>query len=82
LGPGRHLGRRGWVAGRRPPLYIHRVDEAYYLLEGELEGLDGERTFTANAGPVFTFPRDAVRLEEHNDESSHRLPHRRTSRDI
>jgi len=53
------------------------MDEADYLLGGELEALDGERTFTADAGPVFTFPRDAVRLEEYNDESSYYFPHRR-----
>jgi quercetin dioxygenase-like cupin family protein len=42
------------LPGSGPPPHIHhRVDEVYCLLEGELEVLDGERTFTANAGSVF-----------------------------
>jgi len=42
------------LLGSGPPPHIHhRVDEVYCLLEGELEVLNGERTFTANAGSVF-----------------------------
>jgi quercetin dioxygenase-like cupin family protein len=42
------------LPGSGPPPHIHHnVDEVYCLLEGELEVLDGERTFTAKAGSVF-----------------------------
>lgn len=44
-----------------PPPHIHRrVDEIYCLLEGELEVLDGERTFTASAGSVFHIPKGSL----------------------
>jgi quercetin dioxygenase-like cupin family protein len=43
-----------------PPHIHHRVDEVYCLLEGELEVLDGERTFTANAGSVFHIPKGTL----------------------
>jgi hypothetical protein len=36
------------------------VDEVYCLLEGELEVLDGERTFKASAGSVFHIPRGTL----------------------
>jgi quercetin dioxygenase-like cupin family protein len=42
------------LPGSGPPPHIHHsVDETYCLLEGELEVLDGERTFQAKAGSVF-----------------------------
>ncbi len=45
------------LPGSGPPPHIHHsVDEVYCLLEGELEVLDGERTFTAEAGSVFRIP--------------------------
>ena len=43
-----------------PPHIHHSVDEIYCLLEGELEVLDGERTFTAKAGSVFHIPRGTL----------------------
>jgi quercetin dioxygenase-like cupin family protein len=42
------------LPGSGPPPHIHHsADETYCLLEGELEVLDGERTFRAQAGSVF-----------------------------
>lgn len=44
-----------------PPPHLHRnEDEAYYVLEGELEVFDGERSFTARAGSFVYIPRGAV----------------------
>jgi len=49
------------LPGSGPPPHIHHsVDEVYCLLEGELEVLDGERTFTAEAGAVFHIPRGTL----------------------
>jgi quercetin dioxygenase-like cupin family protein len=49
------------LPGSGPPPHIHhRVDEVYCLLEGELEVLDGERTFKASAGSVFHIPRGTL----------------------
>jgi quercetin dioxygenase-like cupin family protein len=49
------------LPGSGPPPHIHhRVDEVYCLLEGELEVLDGKRTFTANAGSVFHIPKGTL----------------------
>jgi len=49
------------LPGRGPPPHIHHgVDETYCLLEGELEVLDGERTFTANAGSVCHIPKGTL----------------------
>jgi mannose-6-phosphate isomerase-like protein (cupin superfamily) len=49
------------LPGSGPPPHIHhRVDEVYCLLEGELEILDGERTFTAEAGSVFRIPKGTL----------------------
>ncbi len=49
------------LLGSGPPPHIHRsVDEVYCLLEGELEVLDGERTFTAKAGAVFHIPKGTL----------------------
>jgi quercetin dioxygenase-like cupin family protein len=46
------------LPGSGPPPHIHRhVDEVYCLQEGELEVLNGDRTFTAIAGSVFHIPR-------------------------
>ena len=46
-----------WLPGSGPPPHIHhRVDEVYCLLEGELEVLNGDQTFTADAGSVFHIP--------------------------
>ncbi len=47
--------------GGGPPPHRHlHQDEAYYLLEGELEVLDGGRLFTARAGDFVFIPRGAV----------------------
>jgi quercetin dioxygenase-like cupin family protein len=49
------------LPGSGPPPHIHhRVDEVYCLLEGELKVLDGERTFTADAGSVFHIPKGTL----------------------
>ena len=49
------------LPGSGPPPHIHHsVDEVYWLLEGELEVLDGERTFTAKAGSVFHIPKGTL----------------------
>jgi quercetin dioxygenase-like cupin family protein len=49
------------LPGSGPPPHIHHsVDEVYYLLEGELEVLDGKRTFSAKAGSVFHIPRGTL----------------------
>ncbi|MYR35552.1 cupin domain-containing protein [Nocardiopsis alba] len=46
-------------AGPRPHIH-HREDEAYYVLSGELEVLDGERTFIAGPGDFVFIPRGTV----------------------
>ena len=44
-----------------PPPHIHRgEDEAYFLLEGGLEFLDGDRTFTAGPGSFVYIPRGTL----------------------
>ena len=49
------------LPGSGPPPHIHRrVDEIYCLLEGELEVLDGDRTFTAGAGSMFRIPKGTL----------------------
>ena len=49
------------LPGSGPPPHIHyRVEEVYRLLEGELEVLNGDRTFTANAGSVFHIPKGTL----------------------
>jgi quercetin dioxygenase-like cupin family protein len=49
------------LPGSGPPPHIHHsVDEVYCLLEGELEVLDGERTFKASAGSVFHIPKGTL----------------------
>jgi hypothetical protein len=49
------------LPGSGPPPHIHhRVDEVYCLLEGELEVLNGDRTFMANAGSVFHIPKGTL----------------------
>ena len=47
--------------GAGPPPHIHLDQfEAYYLIEGELEVLDRDRTFTARAGSFVYIPEGAV----------------------
>lgn len=44
-----------------PPPHIHQgEDEAYYVLEGELEVLDGDRTITVSAGSFVYVPRGTL----------------------
>ena len=47
-------GNRGLRPGRRRHT---KTDEAFYLLSGELEILDGARTFVAGAGDFVFIPR-------------------------
>jgi mannose-6-phosphate isomerase-like protein (cupin superfamily) len=47
------------------PHIHHREDETYYILEGEFEFLDQDRTFTAGAGSVVYLPKD--RLHSHRN---------------
>lgn len=46
-------------AGPPPHIHLHQF-EAYYVLEGELEVLDDDRTFTARAGSFVYIPAGAV----------------------
>jgi quercetin dioxygenase-like cupin family protein len=44
--------------GGGPPAHAHsHEDETFYLLSGELEFLDGDRTFVARAGDLVFIPR-------------------------
>ncbi len=47
------------------PHIHHREDETYYILEGEFEFLDNERTFTAGAGSLVYLPKG--RLHSHRN---------------
>ncbi len=47
------------------PHIHHREDETYYVLEGEFEFLDNDRTFTAGAGSLVYLPKD--RLHAHRN---------------
>lgn len=45
-------------SGNGPVAHVHNAsDEAFYLLSGELEFLDGDRTFIARAGDFVLIPR-------------------------
>ena len=47
--------------GDGPPQHIHKnEDEVYYVVEGEINVLLGERTFKARAGTLFLIPRGTV----------------------
>ena len=47
--------------GDGPPQHIHKTeDEAFYVLEGEINVLLGERTFKAKAGTFVRIPRGTV----------------------
>jgi quercetin dioxygenase-like cupin family protein len=49
------------VAAGGPPPHIHATEEeAFYVLEGELSVLIGERTVTATAGAYVLVPRGTV----------------------
>jgi quercetin dioxygenase-like cupin family protein len=48
-------------AGSGPPPHVHTSeDEAYYVLEGQIEVLDGERMFLAGPGSFVFIPRGVV----------------------
>lgn len=59
--------------GGPPPHVHHDADEAYYLLEGELEVLDGERTFTARAGDYVYIPRGRLHRFQNVGEGNSRM---------
>jgi mannose-6-phosphate isomerase-like protein (cupin superfamily) len=43
--------------GGGPPPHVHgRTDETFYVVDGELEFLSGDRTFTASTGDVVFLP--------------------------
>ncbi|GIH21934.1 cupin [Acrocarpospora phusangensis] len=45
-------------AGGGPPAHIHpETEETFYILDGELEFLDGDHWFTASAGDFIHVPR-------------------------
>ena len=51
----------GMVVGDGPPPHIHATEEeAFYVLEGELSVLIGERSMTATAGSFVLVPRGTV----------------------
>ena len=51
---------RGAPRGGTPPHIHHRRDQAFYVLEGEIEITDGEHAFVAGAGSFLFVPRGAV----------------------
>ncbi len=46
--------------GEAPPHIHHREDEAFWVLEGELEIMVGEDTFEASAGSFVHLPRGVI----------------------
>ena len=49
------------LVGDGPPQHIHKgEDEAFYVLEGKMKVLVGERTFVVTAGSFVTIPRGTV----------------------
>ena len=47
--------------GGGPAPHVHeRTDETFYVVNGELEFLDGDKTFTASDGDVVFLPRGTV----------------------
>jgi quercetin dioxygenase-like cupin family protein len=57
-----------------PPPHIHKgEDEAYYVLEGELEVLDGDRTFTVSAGSFVYLPRGTLHAFKNVGKSPSRM---------
>jgi mannose-6-phosphate isomerase-like protein (cupin superfamily) len=51
----------GTISPQLGPPHIHyREDEFYYVLEGEFEILDGDRTFIASAGSFVHIPRGTL----------------------
>jgi mannose-6-phosphate isomerase-like protein (cupin superfamily) len=56
-----------------PPHIHHREDEFYYVLEGELEILDGDRTFIASAGSYVYIPRETLHRFKNVGEAPARM---------
>ena len=56
-----------------PPHIHHRVDEYYYIVEGEFEILDGDRTFTASTGSFVHIPKGTVHCFKNVGEEPGRL---------
>ncbi len=55
--------------GDGPPQHIHKTeDEAFYVLEGEINVLLGERTLKAKAGTFVRIPRGTVHAFSRVDE--------------
>jgi quercetin dioxygenase-like cupin family protein len=50
--------------GGPPPHIHHREDEAFWVLEGELEVMVGESTFRASAGSFVHLPKDIAHAYE------------------
>jgi quercetin dioxygenase-like cupin family protein len=47
--------------GGGPPPHVHKQsDEAFYVLDGELDFLDGDRTFSAETGDTVFLARNTV----------------------
>lgn len=60
-------------AGSPPPHIHHRDDEAWYVLEGEFEFLDGDHWIAANAGSFVYAPRGTLHTFKNVGESIGRL---------
>ena len=57
-----------------PPPHVHHwEDEAYYVLVGELEILDNDRTFTASAGSFVHIPRGTLHRFKNVGETTARM---------
>src|SRR5690242_11734472 len=71
-------GALGFIDCRVPPgngpvAHVHKsADEAFYLVSGALEFLNGDRTFVANAGDFVFVPRGTRhRFRNITDEETH-----------
>ena len=61
-------------AGFAPPPHIHHgTDEAFYVLDGELEGFCGEQPWRATPGAVVFLPRDIAHGYHVSDEAPARI---------
>ena len=57
-----------------PPPHIHHwEDETYYILEGELEILDNDHTFTATAGSFVHIPKGTLHRFKNVREATARM---------
>lgn len=60
------------AAGPPPHIHLHQ-DEAYYLLDGELEVSNGDSSFTARAGSFVYIPRGTVHCFRNSSKSVARM---------